>query len=58
MSEDRLKSAFKDFKEGVVTANRKRTVRSLSGNSVLAIAWMGSFFERLGNQMPHLQQVT
>ena len=52
-----MKAAFRDFKEGVVTASRKRAARSLSEKNVLANAWMASFFQRVGNQMPHLQQV-
>jgi hypothetical protein len=52
-----LKAAFEAYKQGVVTATRKTTTRSLSDNSVLAIAWMASFFQRIGNHMPHLQQV-
>ena len=57
MSKDKMKAAFRDFKEGVVTASRKRATRSLLEKNVLANVWMASFFQRVGNQMAHLQQV-
>lgn len=36
---------------------RKKAPRRLSENNVLANAWMASFFTRVGNHMPHIQQV-
>ena len=57
MSEKRLRKVIRLHRSGTVTAMKVQRVYNKSEKCVIARSWMKRYFERIGDKMPHIQQI-
>jgi len=57
ISNKRYKRLFTSFSEGVTSIQRKPVVRNETAKATEAKAWMSQYFNRVGDQMPHIKQI-
>jgi uncharacterized protein (DUF2225 family) len=53
----RLKKIFDDYQLGICQYEKVERRRSIADKSQITKAWMSSYFGKIGEKMPHLDQV-
>ena len=52
-----MKSVFEDYKMGICQYENIKKKRSTAEKTQIARAWMSNYFGKIGEKMPHLEQV-